>query len=71
MTGLKPDFTFTAYHNTLLRGSSNSWKSMAVVMTEELTLVVMLSTGQNSTDSVRSYDWLPLISMFWQNCDLK
>ena len=36
---------------------------MAVVMTQELTLVVMLSTGWNSTDSVRSCYWLPLMSI--------
>ena len=37
--------------------------SLAVVMTQELILVVMLSTGQNSTDSVRSCGWLPLVSI--------
>ena len=36
---------------------------MAVVMTQELTLVVMLSTGGNSTDSARSCGWLPQMSI--------
>ena len=36
---------------------------MAVVMTQEQTLVVMLSTGWNSTDSVTSCGRLPLMSI--------
>ena len=36
---------------------------MAIVMTQELTLVVMLSTGWNSTDSARSCAWLPLMTI--------
>ena len=36
---------------------------MAVVMTQELTLVVMLPTGCNSADSARSCGWLPLMSI--------
>ena len=35
---------------------------MTVVMTQELTLVVLLATGWNSTDSPRSHGWLPLMS---------
>ena len=36
---------------------------MSVVMTQELTLVVMFSTGWNSTDTARSCDWLPLMGI--------
>ena len=40
-TDPKPDLTFRAYLSTLLRAISYGWKSMAVVMTQELALVVM------------------------------
>ena len=46
-----------------MRAISYGWKSVVVLMTQELTLVVMLSIGWSSTDSVRSCGWLPLMSI--------